>query len=1541
MGAKLPKSQGTKPAKGVDVSTTAYGEVIAVNFGRCMVTPRLIWMGKLQHQPAAGIVFKTPGSGFGAAHPTNDQYIYFVSLQWAIGEGPIEGIRTLYKRDTFITLADFDHVGDDGVIRPPNFGGRIFPGSEHQPAWRDSYDRLLGSGRKLWTSLTPGHVGSTDNSIELAYPFLASLGRLEWPLYQQAQLPNLTFEGFCIALEQSVRDWSLPTEGIEDGPPQPTFVPHASSEATYTDSDGEHPVLKVGANPADIIQQILTNPVFGMDWPGSEALDDYRTACLAHGFLMGVPCDSQRAAREWISDILEQSNSLVRMSNGALEVLPLWDSVTTGPVWAAPQDQVKHTPKFLQQNADGSYSIQVCYSLTDDDFIGDLSLEYPDPADAENIHTIEYLDRRDDYTAKSVEAKDQASVDEIGAHEASTFQAHYLTDSYSAQELGETRVRAAVSGRPTAKFTVDFRYSRLEVGDLLALTHTRRKLSNFVVRISSLKENDTGQRIDVEADQVITGLNTVVRYPRQASLTSSADPDFSGEPGKIFEPVLFEPTAELTGGDLELWIAADGQEEQWGGATVWMSEDGGVTYEAQGRITDRARMGKLQAAMTDTSTSLDVQLRAPAGSTVELEVQTIADAIRFKAQLYIDGGDTSLRVPYEVLSYIDPALTAPNRYTLSGLRRGGFGTPDQLHRAGANVVRIDDPAIFKLALPARLVGVPLKFKLTSFNRYGGGEQALEDVAELTYVVRGTYLWGPVAQATNLAAQFVDVTGGARLYLTWDPVADYRGVVEYEIRKGSQGWARAVVLGTTRETRFEVVSDGVYWVAARVAVSLGGDPQFVYGEPYGIPLKESAETASNIVGGADELAMGWSDFASLVITDAPLAYWRMSPYPGGTLKVFDEVTPGTSAGSYTLTVPDTQMFQPGGAVVNDLFPNSAYVYTAGGGDRITLTRSVNDLNRDEFTLIFWAQWSGLGTSQAYLYSKGTGAWITVEASGVLRWLAQTSGSQILGGSNFRDGQMHMIALSFRRFDAHGMETRLLELTMDGLPEGAINGATFPVTTGTTYFGDRGSPVSGSFNGYFDEYALIPQYMNHNQLRSWWRAAREFGPGVYRSYVMAAKPLTYCRFNEAPTSRHIIDQMGGPHPLIASTETSFVPGLLNGDDDQAVDFTGVSGSNAASVGFPVGANLLQVALECVFQPDAVASGYVQGIYTNGPFIAVKADGSIEAHFPKLDTTDQVVATPPGAYSAGQRLHVVAGCDATFGLLVLVVNGGTPIVAPATIGAPIATGAQLICAEAPLTGFSRFAGVVDEIALYNHGLTIDRIAAHAMAAQFGQHITNLEVTSSGYLRATPKMSGYYQIPDAHIVTLARRMLVRINVGWDAVAVDATSIRDAADFGAIGQVNVVDAANLITARPEISISDDLSGDDWTGGDTRPEWAPYKPGSYLVGRVRLRVFLESKVDGIVAELRALTWTVEAPDYTLTGRVTTSVSGVVHVTYPKAFYPIGGNPGLVVTPRAAGVPTQIEQMRVTNETTTGFDLDVVTTGGMRLVRDFTWQAAGF
>lgn len=208
-------------------------------------------------------------------------------------------------------------------------------------------------------------------------------------------------------------------------------------------------------------------------------------------------------------------------------------------------------------------------------------------------------------------------------------------------------------------------------------------------------------------------------------------------PGSTNPPIVFEPPAALTAVTAEVWIIATGG-PSWGGCNVYISNDNS-SYALAGAIHKGGRQGYLTAPLAaaadpDLSDTLAVDLSESAG---QLLSGTQADADTFVTLCFCDG---------ELVSYETATLTAANKYNLTYLRRGVYGTTIAAHSAGTKFARIGptDPSLLKFDYPPSFIGGVIYIKLPAFNIFGGEAENLADVLVYAYSLTGHGLIGTYA-----------------------------------------------------------------------------------------------------------------------------------------------------------------------------------------------------------------------------------------------------------------------------------------------------------------------------------------------------------------------------------------------------------------------------------------------------------------------------------------------------------------------------------------------------------------------------------------------------------------------------------------------------------------------------------------------------------------------------------------------------------------------------------------------------------------------------
>jgi hypothetical protein len=520
-----------------------------------------------------------------------------------------------------------------------------------------------------------------------------------------------------------------------------------------------------GANPAAAVSRIITDTRWGAGAPATAfpMQTEYGAYACALGLQVSIGLTEQRTAAEWVEEITRQTHAV--------------------PVWAA--DHMTIVPRGDTAVSGNGYSwspnVTPLFDLTDDDYLGDsaepIKIERRGADEAHNIISVEFRNRANEYNTETIDGSDPADVAMQGARKGKdTIQAHGLVTPEAAGRLGDLEVQRSLQVRNTYSFTLTPRFAALLPMDVVTLTDGPLGMDKTPVRLTRVTETATGE-IDCEAEDFPAGAGHAAQYTRQPIY--GYIPNHSVDPGNCVAPVIFEAPANLAAGTLEVWAAVTGASENWGGATVWISQDGS-TYARAGTVRGGSRYGTLATACSAGATTLDVQLAGLGG---QLLSGTAADAAAGNTLIWLDG---------EYVGYQTATLTATNRYTLTGVVRGLNGTSAGAHPAGASWARAEAVRVASSGqLPVDRIGQTIYLKFTSTNIYQSAEQDLADVGFYTYVISGAQARPPSVGGFA----FTPLTDGTRTF-TWSAAGLPATAAEIEIRYSTSttAWASMSVLG---------------------------------------------------------------------------------------------------------------------------------------------------------------------------------------------------------------------------------------------------------------------------------------------------------------------------------------------------------------------------------------------------------------------------------------------------------------------------------------------------------------------------------------------------------------------------------------------------------------------------------------------------------------------------------------------------------------------------------------------------------------------------
>ncbi len=428
-------------------------------------------------------------------------------------------------------------------------------------------------------------------------------------------------------------------------------------------------------------------------------------------------------------------------------------------------------------------------------------------SDMLNSVKVEFLDRGNNYDPAVVEARDQASIDVFGLRTSDLRQLHVFNVGSGATQSAILQLQREQVPN-TYTFTVGPWFALPRVLDLVTLTRATMGMVRQGVRITEIQENQDST-FTVTAEEYMGTVGAPLFGP-QASAATPVDPN--ADPGNANAPIVFEPVVSLTQGLLQVRGAVSGVNTSlWGGAHVWISYDN-VNYVQVGTVRGAARMGTLSATLAtqapgpvsptlDTTHTLSVDLTESAGTLASVSA---TDFDHLNTLCYVDG---------ELIAYETATLTATNKYDLTTLNRGCYGTTISSHAIGSPFARLDT-GIFSFDIDASRIGDTVFIKLQSFNLWGGGVQNLASIGAFTHVISDAGLASPPADPTHLRTVFANGV----LQLWWDEVTDFRPVL-YEVRKGAS-FASALKSIQQAHPPYNTLGDDTYWVASVVTPAQG-------------------------------------------------------------------------------------------------------------------------------------------------------------------------------------------------------------------------------------------------------------------------------------------------------------------------------------------------------------------------------------------------------------------------------------------------------------------------------------------------------------------------------------------------------------------------------------------------------------------------------------------------------------------------------------------------------------------------------------------------
>ena len=473
-------------------------------------------------------------------------------------------------------------------------------------------------------------------------------------------------------------------------------------------------------NPGDAVVYILTDSSNGLGFASSNmhsvSLANLKMFCKASDLFVTVPLTDQEKSYETVNKLCEMTNTIVFWSQSKIKFMPRCEQPITA-------NGVTYTPNTIPE-----------YDLDENDFMEDddgklVTWERTDNAETYNQVTVEFTNRENGYEKETAEYQILADINDRGLRPMSTVSYPWIHTKARAEYVAQQIAMDSCYGRNKYMFTLGVSQSLLEPGDIVTLTDSATGLNKLPVMIEEYTENGD-EYYDAVAKYRPFGTYSPARYATYDS--DRAIMDRYVEPGNAATPLFFE--TPFLDGSHNLGIAACGLNNNWGGAYVWVSFDD-ESYQRVGNITGPDRYGKTTTAMTAASTAVTVDL---ADNNAQLLSASATAA---------DANATLIAIGTEWMAYQTATLVSAGVYTLSGLRRGLYGSTISAHTADDDFLRYDSEA-FLYPYTTDDIGRNIYIKLTSYNVFGATLQDLDDVDAYEYTIRGAGAMTRIDRATK-------------------------------------------------------------------------------------------------------------------------------------------------------------------------------------------------------------------------------------------------------------------------------------------------------------------------------------------------------------------------------------------------------------------------------------------------------------------------------------------------------------------------------------------------------------------------------------------------------------------------------------------------------------------------------------------------------------------------------------------------------------------------------------------------------------------------
>jgi hypothetical protein len=387
------------------------------------------------------------------------------------------------------------------------------------------------------------------------------------------------------------------------------------------------------------------------DFIDSDSLDLVRLQCRANGLYGSLSMNSQQSASDWLKTLYDAANAAPVFMGFKLFSMPYSEvsAAGNGAIYNAP---TASGPTFNLTTENGDF-----IAKSND---APITIQTAARVDQPNVLQMQCINRSSNYNPSTVEQPDAAGISLFGVRKADPITNNAVQDVTIARQLLAIQVKKLQYGGDIYTFTMPARYclfGPMGAGGggfqdaVVTVSDPLASMFDIPVRITSISENDD-QSLDCEAEPFIYGMYAP---SLTASITGTDQPSpfqpvISDAFIEVNDPIIFQPAPELIQqtNQGEVWLVISSADPNYGGVQVYISTDGGASYNPIGDpVVGGAVTGQLVAtwgASGTPDTTNDLFLTT-ADSNGIIESITVQEEDTFILPCYVDKSQLGLVLP--------------------------------------------------------------------------------------------------------------------------------------------------------------------------------------------------------------------------------------------------------------------------------------------------------------------------------------------------------------------------------------------------------------------------------------------------------------------------------------------------------------------------------------------------------------------------------------------------------------------------------------------------------------------------------------------------------------------------------------------------------------------------------------------------------------------------------------------------------------------------------------------------------------------------------